>query len=234
MMAILDEIQADIAQLAEGAGASVVGIGQRWGVGSGIVLGDGRVLTNAHNVRGDQVTVTFADGRTAEGTVAGQRRRRRPRRHRRRHRRGGRAAVGRRHIRGHRDARVRAVQPGRPRAAGDVRVRLRRRAHLPRSPGPPHHRQPRAHRAAAARLLGRPGRERRRATARDQHQPPRRGLLPGHTRRRRATRAVRRARPRRVRHAAAAGRRHRSRARGPAAAAGRRPARASTACSSAR
>ena len=71
-MAILDEIQAGIAQQAEGAGASVVGIGQRWGVGSGIVLADGRVLTNAHNVRGDQVTVTFADGRTAEGTVAGK------------------------------------------------------------------------------------------------------------------------------------------------------------------
>ncbi len=35
------------------------------------MLGDGRVLTNAHNVRGDQVTVTFADGRTAEGRVAG-------------------------------------------------------------------------------------------------------------------------------------------------------------------
>jgi S1-C subfamily serine protease len=72
MMAIFGEIQASIAQLAEGAGASVVGIGQRWGVGSGIVTGTGRVLTNAHNVRGDQVTVTFADGRTAEGTVAGQ------------------------------------------------------------------------------------------------------------------------------------------------------------------
>jgi serine protease Do len=70
-MAILDEIQASIRQLAEGAGSSVVGIGQRWGVGSGIVLGGGRVLTNAHNVRGDQVLVTFADGRTAEGSVAG-------------------------------------------------------------------------------------------------------------------------------------------------------------------
>src|SRR5215510_4637545 len=70
-MAILDEIQANIRQLAEGAGPSVVGIGQRWGVGSGVVLADGRVLTNAHNVRGDQVTVTFADGRTADGSVAG-------------------------------------------------------------------------------------------------------------------------------------------------------------------
>ena len=70
-MTILDEIGASIRQLAEGAGASVVGIGQRWGAGSGIVLGEGQVLTNAHNVRGGQVTVTFADGRTAEGSVAG-------------------------------------------------------------------------------------------------------------------------------------------------------------------
>ena len=70
-MTIFDEIQASIAGLAENAGASVVGIGQRWGIGSGIVLGEGRVLTNAHNIRGNQATVTFADGRTVEGTVAG-------------------------------------------------------------------------------------------------------------------------------------------------------------------
>jgi serine protease Do len=70
-MTVLDEIGAGIARLAEEAGASVVGIGQRWGAGSGIVLGQGRVLTNAHNVRGGHVNVTFADGRTAEGTVAG-------------------------------------------------------------------------------------------------------------------------------------------------------------------
>jgi serine protease Do len=71
-MTILDEIGAGIKQLAAGAGASVVGIGQRWGAGSGIVLGEGKVLTNAHNVRGDTVTVTFADGRTADGTVGGR------------------------------------------------------------------------------------------------------------------------------------------------------------------
>jgi serine protease Do len=70
-MTIFDEVQASIARLAEDAGPSVAGIGQRWGIGSGIVLGAGRVLTNAHNVRGSQATVTFADGRTAEGTVAG-------------------------------------------------------------------------------------------------------------------------------------------------------------------
>src|ERR1700678_256862 len=71
-MTILDEVGASIRQLAEGAGASVVGIGRRWGTGSGIVLGKGQVLTNAHNVHGDQVMVTFTDGRTAEGSVAGQ------------------------------------------------------------------------------------------------------------------------------------------------------------------
>jgi serine protease Do len=70
-MTVLDEIGAGIARLAEEAGSSVVGIGQRWGVGSGIVLGGGQVLTNAHNVRGSNATVTFADGRTAEGTVTG-------------------------------------------------------------------------------------------------------------------------------------------------------------------
>jgi serine protease Do len=71
-MAVLEEIQASIQQLAGSAGPAVVGIGQRWGSGSGIVLGQGQVLTNAHNVRGDQVDVTFADDRTAEGTLTGR------------------------------------------------------------------------------------------------------------------------------------------------------------------
>ena len=57
-MTVLDEIQTSIRQHAEGAGSSVVGIGQRWGVGSGIVMAEGLVLTNAHNVRGaDERTV---------------------------------------------------------------------------------------------------------------------------------------------------------------------------------
>ena len=70
-MTIFDEIQASIARLAQDAGPSVAGIGQRWGTGSGIVLGAGQILTNAHNIRGSQATVTFAGGRTAEGSVAG-------------------------------------------------------------------------------------------------------------------------------------------------------------------
>jgi serine protease Do len=71
-VAVLDEIQAAIRQVAGSAGASVVGIGQRWGSGSGVVLGAGQVLTNAHNLRGDQALVTFADGRSEQGSVAGQ------------------------------------------------------------------------------------------------------------------------------------------------------------------
>src|SRR6201989_485143 len=70
-MTIFDEIQASIARLAEDAGPSVAGIGQRWGIGSGVVLGEGRGPTHAHNVGGSQGAVTSADGRAAEGTVAG-------------------------------------------------------------------------------------------------------------------------------------------------------------------
>jgi serine protease Do len=63
-------LQEAIAGVAEGVGPSVVGLGRGWGHGSGVVIGDGRVLTNAHNLRRDQVTVVFADGRRATGEVA--------------------------------------------------------------------------------------------------------------------------------------------------------------------
>ena len=70
-MGALDGIQEEIQGVAERVGNSVVGIGQRWGVGSGVALGNGQILTNAHNVRGDEVTVTFPDGHTAAGRVLG-------------------------------------------------------------------------------------------------------------------------------------------------------------------
>ena len=69
-MGILEDLQSAVATVAEGARAGIVGIG-RGGRGSGIVIADGKVLTNAHNLRGDEVTVTFADGRRTRGTVAG-------------------------------------------------------------------------------------------------------------------------------------------------------------------
>jgi S1-C subfamily serine protease len=70
-MALLDELEQRIRSVADRVGPSVVGIGARWGRGSGLVVGDGKVLTNAHNVRGTEVAVSFADGRTVEGSVAG-------------------------------------------------------------------------------------------------------------------------------------------------------------------
>jgi serine protease Do len=46
-------------------------VGRRRHVGSGIVIDNGIVLTNAHNIHNRQVTITFADGRTETGDVKG-------------------------------------------------------------------------------------------------------------------------------------------------------------------
>ena len=69
-MGVLDEIQEEIQRVADQVSNAVVGIGQRWGLGSGVVIGKDQVLTNAHNVRGDEVSVTFHDGRTATGSTS--------------------------------------------------------------------------------------------------------------------------------------------------------------------
>ena len=70
-MGALDGIQDEIQGVVEQVGNAVVGIGQRWGVGSGVVLSKDQILTNAHNVRGDEVSVTFPDGHTSSGRVLG-------------------------------------------------------------------------------------------------------------------------------------------------------------------
>lgn len=69
-MSILDELSTAISAAASAAAPAVVGIGSRLR-GSGVVIEDGKVLTNAHNLRGEEVTVTFADGRSVRGHVAG-------------------------------------------------------------------------------------------------------------------------------------------------------------------
>jgi S1-C subfamily serine protease len=71
-MGVLEEIQEEIRRVADQVSNAVVGIGQRWGLGSGVVIGKDQVLTNAHNVRADEVSVTFHDGRTATGQVRGE------------------------------------------------------------------------------------------------------------------------------------------------------------------
>src|SRR5215217_2535725 len=66
-MEALTSLQEAIAGAAERVGQSVVGLGRGWGLGSGVVIGEGHVLTNAHNVRREQVTVVFGDGRRETG-----------------------------------------------------------------------------------------------------------------------------------------------------------------------
>jgi serine protease Do len=69
-MSSLEELGSAIAAIAERVGPSIVGVG-RDGRGSGVVVADGQVLTNAHNLRGREVTITFADGRSTRGEVRG-------------------------------------------------------------------------------------------------------------------------------------------------------------------
>ncbi len=69
-MTLIQELQSAIEAVAGAVGPSVVGIGSRLR-GAGVVIGDGLVLTNAHNLRGGEVTITFADGRTERGRIAG-------------------------------------------------------------------------------------------------------------------------------------------------------------------
>ena len=72
-MTLLEEIEATVQTAAQRSGPAVVGLGRGWGVGSGVVIAPGQVLTNAHNLRHDrdETTVTFLDGRQASGRVAG-------------------------------------------------------------------------------------------------------------------------------------------------------------------
>ncbi|MGH2357410.1 MAG: S1C family serine protease [Candidatus Limnocylindria bacterium] len=70
-MAALADLGREIAAVAEKVGPSTVGIGNRWRGGSGVVVDQDRILTNAHNLRGDEVRVTFPDGRTADAKVLG-------------------------------------------------------------------------------------------------------------------------------------------------------------------
>jgi S1-C subfamily serine protease len=69
-MAVLEEVTQAVRAVSGRVGPAVVGLGRGWGRGSGVVIGEGAVLTTAHNLRGDEVTVTFADGRRERGTVA--------------------------------------------------------------------------------------------------------------------------------------------------------------------
>jgi serine protease Do len=69
-MAVLEEVTSAVRGVSERVGPSVVGLGRGWGRGSGVVIGTGSVLTTAHNLRGEEVTVVFSGGRREKGAVA--------------------------------------------------------------------------------------------------------------------------------------------------------------------
>ncbi len=70
-MSLLEELQSTVHSTVQQSGPAVVGLGRGWGVGSGVVIERGRALTCAHNLRHDEVTVSFGDGRRESGRVAG-------------------------------------------------------------------------------------------------------------------------------------------------------------------
>jgi serine protease Do len=70
-MQVLEALQEAVVDAAGRVGPAVVGLGRGWGRGSGVVYEPGRVLTCAHVLRGEDVAVTFEDGRTEQGRVAG-------------------------------------------------------------------------------------------------------------------------------------------------------------------
>jgi serine protease Do len=65
---VLEELSTAVRSVAEKVGPSVVGVGAG---GSGAVVGAGVVVTNAHNLRGEETVITFADGRRAPGRATG-------------------------------------------------------------------------------------------------------------------------------------------------------------------
>jgi serine protease Do len=64
-MSVTEELRAAIAAVADGTAGGVVAVGR----GAGTVIAPGYVLTNAHNLRGESVSVRFPDGRVVEGEV---------------------------------------------------------------------------------------------------------------------------------------------------------------------
>lgn len=70
-MTLLEETSAAIRDAVAELGPAVVGLGRGWGVGSGVVIAPGQVLTNAHNLRHQEATVTFDDGRREAARVVG-------------------------------------------------------------------------------------------------------------------------------------------------------------------
>ena len=66
-----DQQATTIRRVADGVSPSVVRIGRHGGRGCGVVVADGLVVTNAHNLRDRTTQVTFADGRAVQARATG-------------------------------------------------------------------------------------------------------------------------------------------------------------------
>ena len=173
-MTMFDELTGVTGRVLDAAGSGVVRIGRAEGRGAGVVLGTGLVVTSAHNLRGEETTVTFADGRAVTATVKGVD----P---------DGDLAVlsldtGDATALSWADAAPTAPGApvfalGLPTGGGGVRVTFGTISSVGRSfrgpRWPPHHRRGRAHRSARPRFVGWPVGGHRRAPGRHQHPPAR-------------------------------------------------------------
>lgn len=70
------QLEDDIQRTAERVGPAVVGLGRGWGLGTGVVVAPGRVLTTAHTLRGghrreEDIEVAFSSERRDHGRVIG-------------------------------------------------------------------------------------------------------------------------------------------------------------------
>jgi serine protease Do len=70
-MATVQDFQEAVSQVAKALGPRVVGISGRRSAGSGVIVGPNKILTNAHNLLGEEIEVTFSDGRTATARAVG-------------------------------------------------------------------------------------------------------------------------------------------------------------------
>ncbi|HEY3766955.1 MAG TPA: S1C family serine protease [Gaiellales bacterium] len=70
-MSVLEELEEATAAAVASAGPATAGLRFGWRSAAGVVIAQDRVLTCAHSIRGDDVTVTFADGRRVPGALAG-------------------------------------------------------------------------------------------------------------------------------------------------------------------
>jgi serine protease Do len=70
-LSTIEDLQTTIEGVAARVGPAVVGLGRGWHSGSGVVTSPGKVLTAAHNIRGDELAVVFSDGERKSARLDG-------------------------------------------------------------------------------------------------------------------------------------------------------------------